>query len=666
MARDIDSVAMSTTVEKHPFEADVRQVLSLVVNSLYTHKEVFLRELISNASDALDHLSFRALTDPSLLGDEKALKIEIVPDAEARTLTIRDTGAGMSHDDLVKNLGTIAHSGTKKLLESMSGDQRRDLPLIGQFGVGFYSAFLVADRVTVTSRAAGASEAFRWESNAEGGFTVEPAERATRGTDVTLHLKKDEDDFLRDWTLRDLVRRYSDFVRHPIFLEVMRRSDDEKDATPAKDWERVNQANALWVRPKSEITKEQYEEFYKHLTHDWEPPLAYSHFKVEGVQEMTGMLFIPKKTPMEFLAGKKTGVRLFVRRVFIMDDCEDLLPEWLRFLRGLVDSDDLPLNVSRELLQRDRGTAQIKKQLVRHALTMLEDLAAEGETTTKDEDGKETTVPAEPSAGRSRTAPGHWRYDEFWRQFGRVLKEGIHADPSNRDRIAKLLRFETSHGAALTSLPDYVSRMKDGQSSIYFVGAETRAAAEGSPHIEALVKRGYEVLFFTDPADEWVADGLREFDGKRIVSAAKGALDLPAEETEKKAQEEKAGLFAAFVAKLKTSLGARVGDVRVSNRLTDSPACLVTEEHGISPHMERIMRANRYDVPEQRRVLEINPEHRVIQRLRELSEDAANAPRVDELCSLLCDQALVAEGGLPVDPARFAKQVTKLLEQVTG
>jgi molecular chaperone HtpG len=641
---------MPESIEKHPFEADVRQVLSLVVNSLYTHKEVFLRELVSNASDALDHLSFRALTDPSLLGDEKELRIEIVPDRDARTLTIRDTGAGMSHDDLVRNLGTIAHSGTKKLLESMSGDQRRDLPLIGQFGVGFYSAFLVADRVTVTSRAAGSTEAWRWESTADGGFTVERAERTARGTDVTLHLKKDEDDFLRDWTLKDLVRRYSDFVRHPIYLEVTRHADGEKDAPPAKEMERVNQANALWTRPKSEITKEQYEDFYKHLTHDWEPPLAYAHFKVEGVQEMTGLLFIPRRTPLEFLAAKKTGVRLFVRRVFIMDDCEDLLPEWLRFLRGLVDSDDLPLNVSRELLQKDRGTAQIKKLLVRHALTLLEDLAAEGETTTKDEDGKET---------KSR------RYDEFWRAFGRVLKEGVHADPSNRDRVAKLLRFDSSHGAALTSLTDYVARMKEGQPAIYFVGAETRAAAEASPHIEALVKGGYEVLYFTDPADEWVADGLREFEGKRIVSAAKGALDLPAEDAEKKDREEKEGLFKGLVEKLKTSLGARVGDVRVSNRLTDSPACLVTEEHGISPHMERLMRANRYDVPEQKRVLEINPEHRVIQRLRALAEDPANAVRVDDLSSLLYDQALVAEGGLPSDPARFAKQVTKLLEEVT-
>ncbi len=639
---------MPESTETHRFQADVNQVLSLVVNSLYTHKEVFLRELVSNASDALDQVSFRALTDPALLGDERDLRIAIVADREARTLTIRDNGAGMSHDDLVKNLGTIAHSGTKRLLESMSGDQRRDLPLIGQFGVGFYSAFLVADRVTVTSRAAGATEAWRWESAAAGDFTVEPAERAGRGTDVTLHLKPDEDDFLRDWTIRDLVRRYSDFVRHPILLEVERKETD--DAPGSKSMDRVNQASALWVRPKAEITKEQYEEFYKHLTHDWEPPLAYAHFKVEGTQEMTGLLFIPKSTPLEFLAGKKTGVRLFVRRVFIMDDCEDLLPEWLRFLRGLVDSDDLPLNVSREFLQRGSGTAQIKKQLVRHALTMLDDLAAEGETTEKDAEGKETKLR---------------RYEVFWRQFGRVLKEGVHADASNRDRIAKLLRFETSNAAGLTSLAEYVSRMATGQPSIYYVGAESRAAAESSPHIEALRRRGYEVLYFTDPVDEWVADGLREFDGKRIVSAGKGALDLPEEEADKKKREESTGLFARFIEKLKTSLGSRIGDVRVSNRLTDSPACIVTEEHGVSPHMERLMRANRYDVPEQKRTLEINAEHPVIRRLSDLAGDEANAARVDVLCGVLYDQALVAEGGLPADPAHFAKQVTKLLEEVT-
>ncbi len=639
---------MQETTERHPFQADVQQVLSLVVNSLYTHKEVFLRELISNASDALDQLSFRALTDASLMGDAKELRIEIVPDRAARTLTIRDTGAGMGHDDLVKNLGTIAHSGTKRLLESLSGDQRRDLPLIGQFGVGFYSAFLVADRVTVTSRAAGAAEAWTWESAAAGDFTVSRAERAGRGTDVVLHLKKDEDDFLRDWTLRDLVRRYSDFVRHPIFLAVEKKAD--KDAAPTVEFDRVNQAEALWTRPKSEISDSQYADFYKHLTHDWEPPLARSHFKVEGVQELTALLFVPRSTPLEFLQDKKTGVRLFVRRVFIMDDCEDLLPSWLRFVKGLVDSDDLPLNVSREFLQRDRGVSRIRAQLVKHALTMLEDMAAEGEITEKDEEGKETKIR---------------RYDVFWRAFGRLLKEGIQGEPSERDRIAKLLRFDSSHGAALTSLPDYVGRMPAGQPSIYFVAAESRAAAEGSPHIEALKKRGYEVLYFTDPVDEWVADALREFDGKRLLSAGKDALDLPDDAGAKEKREETAGLFAPLVTRLKSSLGAHVADVRVSSRLTDSPACLVTAEGGVSPHVERLMRANRYDLPEQKRVLEINPEHPIVQRMRALAEDAANESRVAEMSELLYDQALVAEGGLPADPPKFAKRLTKLLEEVS-
>jgi len=639
---------MPESTERHPFQADVNQVLSLVVNSLYTHKEVFLRELVSNASDALDQISFRALTDPSALGDEKELRIEIVPDQEARTLTIRDTGVGMTHDDLVKNLGTIAHSGTKRLLESLSGDQRRDLPLIGQFGVGFYSAFLVADRVVVTSRAAGAAEAWTWESEAAGDFTVKSAERATRGTDVVLHLKKKEDDFLRDWTLRDLVRRYSDFVRHPIFLEVQKKGD--KDAPPTREWDRVNQASALWTRPKAEITQEQYEEFYKHLTHDWEPPLAYEHFKVEGVQDLTALLFIPKKTPLEFLGAKKGGLRLFVRRVFIMDDCEDLVPEWLRFLKGVVDSDDLPLNVSREFLQRDRGVPLIRKQLVRHALTMLEDLAAEGETTIKDAEGKETKVV---------------RYDAFWRSFGRVMKEGVQSsEPADRDRLAKLLRFESSHADAITSLPDYVGRMPAGQTAIYYVAADSRVGAAGSPHIEALKKRGYEVLYFTDPVDEFVADNLREFDGKKLVSAAKGELDLPEAAEDKTKREEQSGLFAGLVSRLKGSLGKRVADVRVSSRLTDSPACLVTEEGGISPHLERLMRANRYDVPEQRRVLEINPDHAVVKRLQEMAKDSANEERVADMTELLYDQALVAEGGLPADPPQFARRLTKLLEEV--
>ena len=642
---------MPESTEKHAFQADVNQVLSLVVNSLYTHKEVFLREVISNASDALDQLSFRALTDPSAMGEDKELRIELLPDEAGKTLTIRDNGVGMDHDALVKNLGTIAHSGTKRLLESLSGDERRDLRLIGQFGVGFYSAFLVAERVEVITRAAGGESAWKWESAADGEFTVTPAERAGRGTDVVLHLKSGESDFLRDWSIRELVRKYSDFVRHPIRLRVVKKAEGDEKAEPVATWDQVNQANALWTRPKAEVTKEQYDEFYKHLTHDWEAPLAHTHFKVEGVQEMSGLLFVPRRRPMEFLTTKRPGVRLFVRRVFIMDDCEELLPEWLRFLRGVVDSDDLPLNVSREFLQKDRGTQQIRKQIVRHALSMLEDLAAEGETKVKDDKGEERSVR---------------RYDELWRNYGRVLKEGVHADGQNRERIAKLLRYESSHGAGLTSLAEYVARMPSGQPAIYFVSAESRPAAEASPHIEGLRKRGYEVLWFTDPVDEWVVDSLREFDGKKIVSAAKGALDVPQDEQEKKKTEEQTGLFASLLSRLKTALADGVSDVRVSNRLTDSPACLVTEEHGMSPHMERLMRANRYEVAPQKRILEINPDHKVIQRMQALAEDAANEPKVADLCTMLYDQALVAEGSPPSDPARFAKQLTRMMEEVTG
>ncbi len=637
-------------MEKHTFQADVKEVLSLVVNSLYTHKEVFLRELISNASDALDQLSFRALTERDLLGEDRELRIEILPDREARTLTVRDNGIGMTHDDLVRNLGTIAHSGTRRLVESLSGDQRKDLALIGQFGVGFYSAFLVADRVSVTSRAAGSAEAWKWESNAKGDFTMESAEREGRGTDVVLHLKAEEDGFLGEWALRDLVRKYSDFVRHPIRLEVEKETDGKKQ----RELEQVNRANAIWTRPKTEVTREQYVEFYRHLTHDWETPLAWAHFKVEGAQELSGLLFLPRSAPPDFLAQRRHGVRLFVRRVFIMEDCEELLPTWLRFVRGIVDSDDLPLNVSREFLQKDRVSAAIRKQVVRHVLGLLEELAAEGETTERDENAED--------AGEKKIR----RFDVFWRQFGRVLKEGVHEARQERDRIAKLLRWESSRGTELVSLADYVSRMPEGQPAVWYLTAETRAAAESSPHIEAVRKRGWEVLFMTDPVDEWVVEAMPEFEGKKLVSAAKGDVDLGETKEEKAKRDEEAGRFDTLLGKMREALGDRVGDVRLSSRLTDSPACLVLGEHGISPHVERLLRANRADVPVQKRVLELNPEHPAIRRLQTTAEDPARAERVADLSLLLYDQALVAEGSPPSDPARFARQIARLLEEVGG
>ena len=476
---------------------------------------------------------------------------------------------------------------------------------------------------------------------------------------MILHLKEDEDDFLREWTLREKVRRYSDYVRHPIRLKVERQQPvgDEKDeeGRPAKtetvtEWGQVNKANALWTRQKSEITEEQYHEFYKHLTHDWVEPLAHTHFKVEGLQEMTGLLFVPKRAPLGFLEKKTEGLRLFVRRVFILDDADELLPQWLRFVRGVVDSDDLPLNVSREFLQKDRTSAAIRKQVIKQALKMLEEVAEEGETTTEDAEGEETKVN---------------RYEEFWNEFGRVLKEGVHFEADHRERIAKLLRYESSEHEGLTSLEGYVDRMAEDQKVIYYLAAETRGAAEASPHIEGLADRGYEVLYMLDPVDEWVVQSLREFDGKELVSAAKGGLDLPESDEDKEEREKLAGEFEGLIEAMTSRLGEHVKEVRLSDRLTDSPACLVGEAQDLPPHIERLLRANNQQVPESKRVLELNADHVVVQRLRDLAADEAMADQVGEWTELLYDQALVAEGSPPSDPARFARQITSLLGRAT-
>ena len=631
---------MTQNPETHSFQAEVNEVLSIVVNSLYSHKEVFLRELISNASDALDHLSFKALTDHTLRAGDEALQIDLIPDKKAGTLTIRDNGIGMTHDELVQNLGTIARSGSKKLMQSLQHEQKKDLSLIGQFGVGFYSAYLVADRVTVRSRAAGAAEAWEWQSDAKGSFTVEPCTKDGRGTDIVLHLKEDESDFLNEWTLRSLVRKYSDYVRHPIRLYVDREAEKKESR-----YETVNSARALWTRPKSEVTAEQYAEFYKHLGHDWEEPLAWTHFKVEGTQEFTGLLFVPRHPPFDQNDRKARGVKLFVKRVFIMDECEALLPEWLRFVHGVVDSEDLPLNVSREILQQDRTTRLIKKQLTKHVLTLLEDLAQEGETTHKDAEGKETKED---------------RYLVFWGAFGRVLKEGIHLDPDHRDQLAKLLRYATTAQDGLTSLDQYVARMQADQPGIYFVTAENLAAARQSPHLEALRQRGYEVLLMTDPIDEWLVQDLREFGGKKVLPAAKGELDLPGDAAKKEERKQKSGTFKALLDKLEDVLGEKIKEVRLTDRLTDSPACLVSDEHGLSPHMERILRQHGQEVPAQKRTLELNPEHPVVQKLQAMPADD---PRLAPWSELLYDQALIAEGGVPQDPARFARALTQLLQQ---
>lgn len=628
-----------TVAETHEFQAEVNEVLSLVVNSLYSHREVFLRELVSNASDALDKLSFRALTEHTLLGDEKELRIELVPDRDRGTLVIRDNGIGMTKAELIANLGTIARSGSREMLRALAPEQRGELSLIGQFGVGFYSAYLVADRVRVTSRAAGSDEGWVWASDAKGKFTLEPAPGAPRGSSLELQLKEGAKEFLDEWRLRELVRRYSDYVRWPIRLQVTRPAEKDQPATTS--FETINSASALWTRPKSEISDEQYVEFYKHLSHDWEAPLAWTHFKVEGAQELTGLLFVPGHAPFDLFERKARGVRLYVKRVFIMEDCEVLLPEWLRFVRGVVDSQDLPLNVSRELLQQDQITALIRKQVVGKTLSLLEELAGEGESTRKDADGGERKVD---------------RYVEFWNLFGRVLKEGVHHDFQQRERIAALLRFHSTFDEKLASLGDYVGRMLESQPGIYYLTAASLPAAQQSPLLETLRKRGYEVLLMTDPVDEWVVDALREFQGKRLISVAKGDLELPLGESEQKAREERSAAAKDLCDRIARQLGDVAQEVRVSDRLTESPACLVTEQHGLSPHVARILRANGQDVPEPKRILELNPDHPFVRKLASAGDE-----QFQELTDLLYDQALLAEGSLPRDPAAFARRLSQLL-----
>ncbi len=653
---------MTQQAEQHPFQAEVSEVLSIVVNSLYSHKEIFLRELVSNASDALDKLAFQALTDHDLLSDEQELSIDIIPGKDAGTLTIRDNGIGMTHKELVDNLGTIAKSGTRQLMQSIESQDsdKKDLNLIGKFGVGFYSAFLVADKVTVTSRTTGEDSAWMWVSDGKTGFTIEESEREARGTNIILHLKEEHKKFLDEWEVRTLVRKYSDYVRHPIKLQVERTKPigEEKDeegnpkTEVVKEWETVNTANALWTRPKSEITDEHYNEFYKHLSHDWEDPLATTHFRVEGTQEMTGLLFVPSQQPMDLFQSKSSkGVRLYVKRVFIMEDAEELLPEWLRFMRGVIDSEDLPLNVSREILQQERVTAGIRKQVVGKSLSLLEDLAEEGETTKttgEGDDAEETTVN---------------RFESFWKNFGRVFKEGVHYDQGNKERISKLLRYPSSHGDGLTSLQEYVDRMPEDQESIYYVIAETLDTARNSPHIESLKARGNEVLFMSDAVDEWVVEALQKFADKGFVSAAKGSLKLPDSDEEKKEMEAQTTLFSALIEKVKGDLDEHVQEVRMTNRLTDSPACLVSDEHGMSPYLEKVLRASGQDVPVQKRVLELNPDHAVVKKLQEMVQSDSGAEGVQDWSQLLFDQALVAEGNLPSDPASFARSITKLMQK---
>ncbi|MEO8460379.1 MAG: molecular chaperone HtpG [Dokdonella sp.] len=623
---------MNAPAETRKFEAEVAQVLHLVTHSLYSHKEIFLRELISNASDACDKLRFEAIAAPELSADDPELHIDVRWDKDARTLTISDNGIGMTRDEVVENIGTIARSGTRKFLEALSGDARKDTQLIGQFGVGFYSAFVVADKVTLTTRRAGAAseDGVKWESTGSGEYTLETVTEAQRGTTVTLHLKAEEDEFLDGWKLRDLIARYSDHVAFPI------RLPKQKDGIPTDEFETVNHASALWTRPKNELKDEDYQSFYKSISHDFNDALAWTHNRVEGKQGYTLLLYVPSKPPFDAMfTGRddRRGLKLYVRRVFIMDASEQLLPAYLRFVRGVVDSDDLPLNVSREILQDNRLVAQIRAACVKRVLDLLEKLA-------KDEPEK---------------------FADFTREFGNVLKEGIAEDTANRERIAKLLRFAstTSEGQAKTvSLDDYIGRMQVGHDAIYYVTADTYAAAKGSPQIEALKARGIEVLLMFDRIDEWMLGYLGEYAGKKMRHVAKGELDLDAAEgadADKRKETEQAA--EGVVKKLKDVLGERVRDVRVSHRLTDSPSCLVLDEYEMALHMQRLMREAGHEVPGGKSVLEINPGHPLVQRF----ENETDSARGEDLALLLLEEAQVAEGAQLDNPAAFIQRLNRVI-----
>ncbi|PKO33132.1 MAG: molecular chaperone HtpG [Betaproteobacteria bacterium HGW-Betaproteobacteria-7] len=624
------------------FQAEVKQLLQLMIHSLYSNKEIFLRELVSNASDACDKLRFEALNNSALYGDDSDLKIRIAFNKEARTITISDNGIGLSRDEAVEHLGTIAKSGTREFFSALTGDQAKDAHLIGQFGVGFYSSFIIADKVTVVSRRAGleANQAVCWESAGEGDYTVEMVDKATRGTDVTLHLREGEDEFLGGWKLKSIIRKYSDHITLPIVM----KKEEWKDGAQVEtdEDETVNQANALWVRSKSDITDEQYKEFYKHVAHDFEDPLSWTHARVEGKQEYTQLLYIPARAPFDLWdRNARHGIKLYVRRVFIMDDAEQLMPLYLRFVRGVVDSSDLPLNVSREILQESKDIDNIRSGCTRKVLAMLEGLANSDEAADKE------------------------KYTTFWEAFGSVLKEGVGEDHANKDKIAGLIRFASTHGDGdkqIVSLADYIGRMKEGQEKIYYVTADTFNAAKNSPHLEIFKKKGIEVLLLSDRVDEWVVGHLTEFEGKQLQSVAKGGLDLGKleDEAEKQEAEKAADEYKELLAKVKTSLGDKVKDVRVTYRLTDSPSCLVSDEHDPSGNLARLLKAAGQKAPDAKPILEINPQHPAVMRLK------YEENRFDDWSALLFEQALLAEGGQLDDPAGFVKRINDLMMALSG
>ena len=625
-------MSVDTHKETLSFQTEVKQLLNLVIHSLYSNKEIFLRELISNASDASDKLRFEALSDEALYEDDSELNILLEVDKDARTITISDKGIGMSRQEVMDNIGTIAHSGTRKFLDTLTGDQAKDAHLIGQFGVGFYSAFIVADKVTLETRRAGlgAEHGVRWTSAGEGEYEIENIERAARGTTITLHLRDTEDEFLEPFRLRSIVGRYSDHISLPI---LMYKQDDKGKST--QETETVNKASALWVRPKAEITDDEYREFYKHVAHDFDEPLGWLHNKVEGTQSYTSLFYVPKQAPFDlFDRDRRYGVKLYVKRVFIMDDAEQLMPGYLRFIRGVVDSDDLPLNISREILQRNKQIDTIRNGSVKKVLGYLENMAEN-----------------EPE-----------KYVDFWNTFGNVLKEGPAEDFTNREKIAKLLRFASTHNdnnAQTVAFDDYLGRMKPEQEKIYYITAESYAAAKNSPHLELFKKKGIEVLLMSDRVDEWLMSHLQEYDGKPLVSVAKGELDLgkleDKEEQNKLKQAEKS--YKGLLKRMQDILGDKVREVRVSHRLTDSPSCLVVEQHDMAVSMQKILKQAGHQLPQTQPVLEVNPDHPLVKRLN----DEADAERFEDWTHILFDQAMLSEGGQLDDPAAFVGRMNELL-----
>ena len=621
------------------FQAEVKQLLQLMIHSLYSNKEIFLRELISNASDASDKLRFEGIANPDWYGDDPDLKITVSFDKAARTVTISDNGIGMSRDEVIANLGTIARSGTKEFFTKLSGDQQKDAALIGQFGVGFYSAFIVADRITVDTRRAGlpAKDGVRWESDGSGEFTVESIDRPQRGTSITMHLREGEDDFLSSYKLKSIIRKYSDHISLPIQMNKEEWDEEKKEQVIKDELESINQSSALWARAKSEITAEQYDEFYKHLSHDFENPLCYSLNRVEGRSEFTQLLYVPARAPFDLWdRNKRGGIKLYVKRIFIMEDAEQLMPMYLRFVTGVIDSVDLPLNVSREILQESRDVKVIRESSTKRVLSMLEELA-----NSDDEDKKK-------------------KYLTFWRQFGQVLKEGVGEDQANQERILKLLRFGSTHldsTEQTVSLAEYVLRMKEGQDKIYYVTGETFNAAKNSPHLEIFRKKGVEVLLLSDRVDEWMLSFFTEFDGKQLTSVAKGDLDVGAlgDEKEKKEHEETEKDFKDLLEKMKTVLVDKAKDVRITFRLTDSPACLVSDENELSGNLLRMLKAAGQQTPDTKPILEVNPEHPLLLKLKH------DDKQFDEWTNVLFDQALLSEGGQLNDPAGFVRRINQLL-----